>query len=52
VSAACPIPRHRPDTVPWLNPDQATVAEELAEDALRDLGADWTQPADWEEIAS
>jgi len=27
--------------------DQPTVAEELAEDSLRDLGTDWTEPADW-----
>jgi hypothetical protein len=27
--------------------DQPTVAEELAEDSLRDLGMDWTEPADW-----
>jgi hypothetical protein len=28
---------------------QATAAEELAEDSLRDLGLDWQQPADWDE---
>jgi hypothetical protein len=42
-------PPNGPDTVAGLNPaDQPTVAEELAEDSLRDLGTDWAEPTDWD----